>query len=127
MLILTEPQLYMLERAVKTPVFCISIPAYDELVTAGLLTHGPIANSQFDHFTITNLGKAYLAWHTDDLNLCHAVWTTLSYSEHETFEHCLYTEVVGNAEYHGNDDRPYITNATAKQRANVLIQILEAK
>ena len=56
-----------------------------------------------------------------DLNAMHEAWKSLTASEKDHFESALYGVVVGQAEYNRNDDAPYITNATARQRAEAYV------
>lgn len=62
----------------------------------------------------------------NDLNAMHEAWKTLTPSQKEAFEGNLYTVVVGLAEYHRNDDHPFITNATAAQRAEAFLMTIDA-
>lgn len=58
----------------------------------------------------------------DDLNACYDMWLTLSADDKIIFEAQLYNVVVGDAEYHHNDDAPLITNATALQRVEAFLR-----
>ena len=57
-----------------------------------------------------------------DLNAMHQAWLTLSHFNRDCFESALYSVIVGQAEYNRNDDQPYITNATALQRARAFLE-----
>ena len=63
----------------------------------------------------------------NDLNAMHEAWKTLTPSQKVAFESHLYDVVVGGAEYHRNDDQPYITNATAAQRARAFLETLNSR
>jgi len=60
----------------------------------------------------------------NDLNAMHEAWQTLTPSQKTEFESELYLVIMGQAEYHRNDDAPYITNATAAQRAEALLRTI---
>ena len=60
----------------------------------------------------------------NDLNAMHEAWQTLTPSQKTCFESELYSIVIGQAEYNRNDDSPYITNATAAQRAEAFLKTL---
>ena len=60
----------------------------------------------------------------NDLNAMHQAWLTLSHFNRDCFESALYSVIVGQAEYNRNDDQPYITNATALQRARAFLETL---
>lgn len=57
-----------------------------------------------------------------DLNAVHEVWKQLPPSKKDMFESHLYGVVIGQAEYNRNDDAPYITNATARQRCEAMLK-----
>ena len=56
-----------------------------------------------------------------DLNAMHEAWKTLGSEQKVEFEQQLYSIIVGLGDYHHSDDGPYITNATAKQRAEAFL------
>ena len=60
----------------------------------------------------------------NDLNAIHQAWRTLPPSQKDRFESELYSVVIGQADYNRNDDAPYITNATAKQRAEAFLRTI---
>jgi hypothetical protein len=59
-----------------------------------------------------------------DLNAMHEAWLTLPHYLRDRFEGQLYSIVIGQAEFNRNDDAPYITNATAAQRAEAFLKTL---
>lgn len=71
-----------------------------------------------------NYGREYshVPSYLNDLNAMHEAWQLLTPSQKILFEDYLHNVVVGDAEYHRNDDAPYITNATARQRAEALLR-----
>ena len=61
----------------------------------------------------------------NDLNAMHEAWQTLTPSQKTRFESELYSVVIGQADYNRNDDSPYITNATAAQRAEAFLRTID--
>ena len=60
----------------------------------------------------------------NDLNAMHEAWKTLTPSQKTRFESEIYSVVIGDNDYNRNDDAPYITNATAAQRAEALLRTI---
>jgi hypothetical protein len=67
----------------------------------------------------------HLPDYLNDLNAMHEAWRTLPPSQKDRFESELYSVVIGEADYNRNDDAPYITNATAAQRAEAFMRTID--
>jgi hypothetical protein len=77
-----------------------------------------------DHAPSNYVFVTNLPDYLNDLNAMHEAWQTLTPSQKTEFESELYLVIMGQAEYHRNDDAPYITNATASQRAEAFLRTI---
>jgi len=77
-----------------------------------------------DHAPSNYVFVTNLPDYLNDLNAMHEAWRTLTPSQKTEFESELYLVIMGQAEYHRNDDAPYITNATASQRAEAFLRTI---
>jgi hypothetical protein len=74
---------------------------------------------------ISGLEEAWTPDYLNDLNAMHKAWSTLSEVDKEYFEYQLFSVVI-NEDLHGSSyDLPYITNATAAQRAKAFLKLLD--
>ena len=60
----------------------------------------------------------------NDLNAMHEAWETLTLAKKRQFETELYRVIICDGDYNRNDDAMKITNATARQRAEALLETL---
>ena len=71
------------------------------------------------------LPKGGVPDYPNDLNAMHEAWKTLTPSQKTRFESEIYSVVIGDNDYNRNDDAPYITNATAAQRAEAFLRTIK--